>query len=202
VTLRGIERQAELSQAYRAVLSTVFADTDSKPNFSDSISASYSCLIYELQTMVTQTDRVFSRRDTGRFQPAMGHGLHVSVDSPARGSPTGRRRACQAASRQRCRCRSPPSPHRKARFEGSLGGKFSNSVVPPTLETPLQLAISAGHDSTVLLTPWASAATGYRGATALHTAALHGALDFCRFMVDWDANLVDARTEAQLTPFH
>jgi hypothetical protein len=58
VTLRGIERETELTQAYRALLSTVFTDTSSKPDFSDSISAAYSFLIYELQTIVTQTDRV------------------------------------------------------------------------------------------------------------------------------------------------
>jgi ankyrin repeat protein len=209
VTLRGTERETGLSEAYRALLSTVFADTDSKPDLADTISLAYSFLIYELQILVTQTDRVFNPI----IPDAETHADSTSVwDTDNMFQWTALHVAAQRGDNELVELLldsgaavDPLLRHRESvPHMGVLEGIFESSLVPPAFETPLHLAISAGHDSTahLLLASGASAATGYRGVTALHIAAWHGALELCRVMVDGDASLVDARTGTQLTPFH
>jgi hypothetical protein len=71
-------------------------------------------------------------------------------------------------------------------------------------ETPLHLAILAGHNSTVrlLLARGASTVVSSFGVTVLHLVAGQGDLELCRSLVDQDPQQVDSRTNAQLTPFH
>ncbi|KAJ4291348.1 hypothetical protein N0V88_006356 [Collariella sp. IMI 366227] len=83
-------------------------------------------------------------------------------------------------------------------------GLFASA--PPSMpkETPLHLAISAGHDFTaqLLLTRGALVTVGSGGETALHVAAWHGNLELCRFLVEKAGISVHVQTSACLTPFH
>ncbi len=92
------------------------------------------------------------------------------------------------------RCTEPPAIMRT----------FEYPIDHPYLQTPLFLAVAAGHCSTVqlLVRYGAHAVVSNHCVTALHVAAAHGFLDVCKFLVENDANSLDGRTESGLFPFN
>jgi hypothetical protein len=196
-TLRGTDPRSDFAKSYVGLASALFGDTS---DIGSSIGVeSYSFLIHDLHSIVIQFDDTI-------------YESQIELDSSGRYQWTALHLAAHRGDNDLVKLLLDSGAIIDARLPveekpASLGiseGIAQNLVVPSVPQTPLFLAISGGHDSTaqLLLDNGASTSVSSHGATALHVAAWHGALEVCKSLVDKFAGLVDVRTEARLTPFH
>lgn len=197
-TLRGADRRTEFAKSYDRLASALFDEENDIISPGDE---AYSFLIHDMHSIVTQFD-----------DSILGHSTEADSDDTGVHQWTALHVAAHRGDNELVKLlldsgaiidtRLPVEE--KAASLWISEGIATSPLVRPVPQTPLFLAISGGHPSTAqLLSEYgASAAVSSHGVTALHVAAWHGVLELCRFLVDKDPSLLDARTDAQLTPFH